>query len=79
MTSSFVAVADEKIQHIDIELLFVEIQLDLVKLLLVATYIPSSKQTNLYKDLFNFVEEASINYLPENLILCGYLDLPNIS
>ena len=31
-----------------------------------------------YEDFTNFIEEASIGYLPENVILCDSFNLPNI-
>ena len=78
LVSSQVAVNDTVMQNIAMDVILVEIGSHQAKLLLIGVYIPPLLSDQLYKDLANFVEEVSLNYFPENVILCGDFNLPNI-
>ena len=60
------------------EILCVEIKSNHSKLLLMGVYIPFYFLDHLYKDVANFIEEVSISSFPENVILCGDLNIPGI-
>ena len=79
LVSSQVAVNDTAMQNSAMDVLLVEIGSHQAKLLLIGVYIPPLLSDQLYKDLANFVEEVSLNYLPENVILCGDFNLPCIN
>ena len=78
LASSRITSADERISGSEMDVLFVEVKISLVKLLIVAVYIPSFTLEHLYKDLVNLIEDVSSTYPSENVLLCGDLNITNI-
>ena len=78
LVSSQLTATEAFIHHSILDILCVEVKSNHNKLLIVGVYIPPFTPDCLYKDLVNFIDEISIDYLPENVILCGDFNLPNL-
>ena len=61
-----------------LESLFVEVHANNNKLLIAAVYIPSFLQVQMYKDFMNCLEELSVNFSKNEIVVCGDFNLPNI-
>ena len=60
------------------ESLFVEVHAANTRLLIVGAYIPTHMQVQLYKDFVNCLEEISVNYFKNEIVICGDFNLPYI-